>query len=508
MFPSRTRDLDARPVRPAEKGLRLAVFLTVVLALGALFASALPRFELLSNRRAATFGLVLLLAFTGFVTKLLKQVLLAGWVISMTMFRPYSTFDGLFGLEGLYWVPAHLALIALYGIWIYELAILGRPLVRYGRAFWPWFLPFLAAAAISALQAERMNWAAAELLRIGWVIPIYIYCRYNLGWREWRVCLAALAIALLAQVAIGVVQVTTHRFLPAEWEGSARAEGMMVHPNILADYLLLLFPAALALALAGRDMRLRLVAAGVAAAGALGIAITLSRIPWVLMVLQFLLVGVSLTVLSMLSIKRLIGLCSVGALAALIAVAPFLDKLAQRVTGDLQESIQFRGELNRAAGLVFEEAPFGGVGLNNLSLHIFDVARKYGYTDLILNERDWGTEGGTVIRRISVHNLYLFLLAETGLFGAVGLALYFLAAIGRGLRAGAASTGELRALSLGFIVGMVGVLAHNVAEVALWMDPLLHSFALVVAMLSAVPVLAQTGGGEIVPLQKWSAPWD
>jgi putative inorganic carbon (hco3(-)) transporter len=501
---ARTTYLNGSPgpgdqARLGEKGMRAVVSLIGLLIFASVFAALLPRLQDLSKRRLVAIAGVIGFVCVVMILKNVKEPLLGVWVLSMTLFRPYSTFDGVFGLDGLYWVPSHAVLLALYGLWAVELVVLKRPLVRQSQAVWPLFLPFLIVAGISASQADNTGWAVAEIIRVSSVLPIFVYCRYNLGRKEWQSCIIALGVAILAQAALGMLQVTTRKTLPHDWVGTPRAQGTMAHPNVLADYLLLVFPAALALGLSPLRPLLRLPALFVAAAGGIGVIVTLSRAPWALMVLEIILVCTGLILLRAFSFKHFVGLCSVGTLAAIIAAIPFAHKLEERIKGDLKDSIQFRQELNTVARLVFENNPFVGVGLNNLSESIFQIARKYGYHDLILSHTDWAGEDEeetTVVRRVTVHNLYMYLLAETGLLGICALLLYLASGIFAGVRAVRITDGAVQALCLGLIVGITGALLHNFAEIALWLDPMLHTFALILCMLFAIPALVAQHGKD------------
>jgi putative inorganic carbon (hco3(-)) transporter len=463
----------------------------------AIFAAVLPRLENLSSRRAVAIVVVLTLVGIALACKVLKETVLVVWVVSMSIFRPYQAPGSLLGLEGLYLVPSEILLVGLYGIWAIELVFLKRPLVRYSYPVWPFFIPFVIACTISAAQSTNPSWALADISRLIRIVPIFVYCRYNLGRKEWQLCLGALCLAVLFQVALGVIQVTTRKLLPDDLEGPARAQGMMEHPNILADYLLLMFPAGIAMALAPTRRPLRIIAIAIAAISGLGIVITLSRIPWVLMIGQCLLAGVTLVVLRMLSFKRLVGLGAVALICAILAALPFAQKIQDRLQGDFKDSIRFRSELNAVALRVFENNPFIGVGLNNLSLHLISIASKYGYHDLLFSQQDWREgEADAMIRRVTVHNLYLFMLAETGLLGLLALLLYLLSAAAAGIYAVSVSRGTLRAASAGLTIGIIGVMLHNLGEIALWFEPVMHSFALVFMMAAVAPSLVRTHGDD------------
>jgi O-antigen ligase len=95
------------------------------------------------------------------------------------------------------------------------------------------------------------------------------------------------------------------------------------------------------------------------------------------------------------------------------------------------------------------------------------------------------------IRAIAaVHNLYLLLLAETGILGLGAFLVFLIGALGIGIRAICRTTGDWRGICLGLLVGIIGVLGHQMTEFSLWIDSTWYTFAIVVGMLNNIPYLA------------------
>ena len=442
------------------------------------------------------------------VTRRPKLVLLFAWVVSLTYNRQYLSFEGLAGdngMQGPYWILSDGFLLLLLGIWIFEAAILKRRQQAQGFAVYWLYVPLALVGLVSALGADRPDWSLYKLIRAVKVVCILLYVRYNFTREAWWTCAGAMTFAAVFQAGLGIAEVATQhsgvfgvlglggapqdipdQFTQENFYGWFRATGTMNHPPNLACYFLLTIPLAVAVALAAPRLSLR-AAAGCAAVVALaGLACTLSRWPWVLAGGQVLFVMLTLTGLRLLPVRQTIALLCIGALAATMAVLPFADVIADRVTRDLGRSIEFRQTENDVALAMFADHPMIGVGLNNYSLHL----AKYG------SELAWALDFTDVaVKQVRVRfiaapqNGFLLPLAETGIAGLLAFVFYLGAVLVVGVRAIAASTGLQKAALVGLVTGVLGVIAQEIFDYSFWVDPVFYTFALIVAMLASAPVL-------------------
>lgn len=453
---------------------------------------------------AATPLLPLLIA----VTKQPRAVLLFCWLATLPYNRMYFSFDGIFGnngSQGPYWVPADVFLLALLGLWLYEIVVLKRPQRPIGRSVIPWAIPFAVAGLISALGAERVNWGFFELGRMLKVAIVLIYLRYNLRPLEWWTCIGAIGFNISFQAALAFLQMALKRttgllsmfggggpdaqtveFGLASMGGWIRAVGTIGHPSNLASYFLILVPVYLALGLTLRLPRLRLICAAVGLAGLGGLACTLSRWPWALAAGQTVALLVLLTWMHRLPARRTLGMSIVAAFLGAMALLPLTDFIYKRITSDLKDSLDFRAKDTRIALQIFSESPLTGVGLNNYSVHLL----KYD------PEARWAIENEDIARTamnvrvfVALHNFYLFLLAETGLIGLVGIIFLFLGVVIIGVRAVHETRGDMQAACLGLLLGVIGVFAQGFVDFSLWVDPVLYTFVAAVALMAAAPGL-------------------
>src|SRR5438552_7684372 len=123
-----------------------------------------------------------------------------------------------------------------------------------------------------------------------------------------------------------------------------------------------------------------MIAAFASLIGLVGLACTLSRWPWVLAIGQVIVLPVALTWLRLLPARQMLGLLSIGALAATMAILPFSDFIADRINRDLDRSLEFRETENRAALSMFADHPLIGVGLNNYILHFVVHGSEMAWT--------------------------------------------------------------------------------------------------------------------------------
>ncbi|MFJ3762623.1 O-antigen ligase family protein [Streptomyces sp. NPDC090080] len=191
---------------------------------------------------------------------------------------------------------------------------------------------------------------------------------------------------------------------------------------------------ALGLALGRSPVRQRMVAAGCALGLLLPLAVSFSRGAWIATVLTC---GVQLTLAGL---RRALQVAAVAVAAGVVLVGGFgvgtamlqerLSSIGQ-VTDAPDQSVVDRYTLWAAATGMWREHPVTGVGLKNFP------AYRDGHASLALSSGS-DTEGaGAAYRKqplLSPHNMYLLVLSEQGLLGALTLAGSWLALLVCGLR--------------------------------------------------------------------------
>jgi O-antigen ligase len=253
-----------------------------------------------------------------------------------------------------------------------------------------------------------------------------------------------------------------------------------MHPSILSAYILLLAPAML---LAGATARRRVLRiCGLVGAGTayLGLAFTLSRWPWVMACVELALVAAALVVSGRWRLKRALGVGIVVLVAGLLALVPFREKFLQRLTGDFSRSVEFRAEMAQLAVDLWRDHPVFGVGLNHFTIELLKRQPEQEASFRFYEEMF----GKGYRSPMVVHNLYLLILAETGLAGLAGFLFFVARMLSLAARAARQAEGPERAVCAGLLIGILGVLGHMISDFCLWLDPIFVVWFVLAAMLN------------------------
>jgi O-antigen ligase len=497
---------------PAEESLpgrlvRTALALLAAAVVGVAWLAALLRLQGASYKAWVVLlgGVAAVLAAV--LTRRPKELLLFGWVFSLTYNRQYYVFESIVGYNGTagpYVTLSDICLLGLAGLWLYER--LRRPPRESERAapFLPWFLPFAIACFLSVFVASRPDWSLYEMLRVAKMGFVLLYVRHNFGGREWRLVLAALAAAVSFQSAVAIKEVATGRqgvigaselaerpdyiehFESGAFTG-VRGVGTLAHPPYFACYLLLTLPALAAVAAtAPRPRAVPFACAFVLGCG--GLAATMSRGPWALACGQISLLLAGLVILRVLPLRRALGILCLGSTVAMIALLPFAGKIADRLTGDLRESIDYRQEGIEASLRAVGERPWLGFGLNNTSLHIGEFLPGMEWA---LSTEEFATRTLHLRAPVALGNGFLYVAEQTGILGLLGFLVMVTGGLIVGMRSVFRTSGECRAVCLALVVGVLGALAEQFVDTPLWVDPNLFTFVIFLGLLNGAPTACE-----------------
>jgi O-antigen ligase len=486
--------------------LRWPTFLLAMLAAAAaLWIGNTVGEATLKERLAAV--VALLFPLVAVVTGRLKQLLLIGWVASLTYNRQYFSFEALtgnLGTQGPYWIVSDIFLTGLLLHWAYEAVVLKKPAPARGAAFWPWYMPLAAMGVVSLGVATRPDWALYEMIRTVKICAILCYVRRQFGKEEWWTAVVAMGATMVGQSLIGLKEVITGKsgllgtelstsvggyenvFSQENFYGWIRATGTMNHPPNLACYLILLIPVFLALALTLRSPRLRLGAALFCVLGCAGLVCTMSRWPGVLALTEMALTLAALIALKETDVRHALGLTFLAIFVLTLALFPIRDKVMDRITRDFRASVDQREEGNRVAFEMIQESPWLGVGLNNSKDHML----KY------IPDLAWAFENEDYLTRVmhsrsiaAMGNGFLFVAVELGLVGVIAYAIYLSGTFLMALRSIALTRREVRGVCVGLTLGMGGILLEQLVDFSVWVDPLLYTTVLVAGLVTLAPTL-------------------
>lgn len=363
------------------------------------------------------------------------------------------------GAISVYVTTFDVVLALLYAFWIREGTFRAdlRAAMREPVIWFPLVGVFLLLPSL--LVAERPLLSLAELVRIAWMYALFVYVAVRVRTRRhiW-VILGALAVFVVVELVVVVLQWRTGGVLGLSFLGVptvlgnrvtdtgtlGRPFGTIIHPVFMAAALGTVGMVALAFAIELKrsltkvtaicvvlacfvcmwisDTRASVVAAAMAGVVVVGAGIVRGRLTW-----------------------RTLGRIGLGVVVAGLVFFPVVSqKFATSFqTGHFMEEVQSRLQLNDIAGRMIGDHLALGVGLNN-----FEIALPaYEANPVIF----FGNP---------VHNLYLLVLAETGVVGFVGVIL-----VGVGLYDVAIRLGRSRDRLLGTLgIGVAGAMGFLMVE--------------------------------------------
>ncbi len=377
-----------------------------------------------------------------------------------------------------------MALVVGYGLWV-----AGRTgdneRVRYHRSITLPAVFYLFAFLLSAAQSVNVRLSITQLfMELQFVLMYFYLINHVKNWRAVRLVFTTLIICLLAESALMLLQQFTGFQFAAlgvqSWttgsrirSASTRTAGTLGSANAAATVVAALLTLAFAAYLTdGRlaNKRLSLVAMLL---GVPALVFTQSRSAWFAFAVGMLL----LTGHALVKGKggKAVLLLIV---AALVIGVGFQDVILERLTTDDRGSADSRGWYNEMAFNIIKAQPFTGIGLNNLWL----VQNDYLPIELMRIDIKY---------RYIVHNKYLLVWSETGLFGFMAFLLLLLAAAGRALRALMRATDPYVSITMaGLLVALSVYLIHMMS------DPFnarsrLQLLWLIIALIAAVSRIAR-----------------
>ncbi len=358
-------------------------------------------------------------------------------------------------------------------------------------------LAYLLVIVLSIVTAYTRTPVIKETLKWGEVVVVvcatwgFIRTEQQALWLAWGVIAGGLAEALL-----GCAQYVFASGLLGPGGASVRVFGTFDQPNPYGGYLNLSLPVALALALFGRDPRMRWVAGGASILSLFALYLANSRgalLGLVAAMIVIAAVGWRLERQALIAAAVGAPLVAVAWLTHLIPLSLQDKLLAQFRVNDVSLTAQVNdanfSTIERlahwVAGLrMFQAHPLLGVGAGNYGA-AYQQYKVTGWDESLTH----------------AHNYYINVAAETG---ALGL-LAFLAVVGAALYAGwratratdrqrggqGALTGlDARALSIGFTAVIVALCVHNFTD-NLFVHAMELQFALALGVLLRLATVAR-----------------
>lgn len=390
-------------------------------------------------------------------------------------------------LGGLQVSLTNLSLIWLYLMWMIGALVRSRmPSVRSrhaGRSGGLIAVGGLVVAmyAMSLLAARDRELATFEVVYIIEQFLLLIYIANTTASRQDVVFIVrVLIIGMIIQSVLMLAQISgvvgnlnafgiTAR---AEFAGDARVSGTIGSPNTAAAYLGLTMVLSLSLFLGGLPRRDRWLAGIGFALALLPMIFTGSRGGWMQLILA---IGVLA-----IAARRSLPLRKMAAAAVLLTVVvlPFRATVLDRVSGDDNGSAESRMPMNRLALAMISDHPILGVGANNYALamepYTGDFRGVFFYT---------------------VHNKFLLVLAETGVFGLAAFVAFLGAIIRDGWRVWKLRDPVMSPIAIGCVAAITGLMLQMNVEPART-DPYSHMLWLCGGLVLAMRRIAAERGQD------------
>ena len=422
---------------------------TTVLALGLTCAVALPLVAWLCSANVAGILVVALMAFTIPINLDINP-----------LYRPHT--------GGAPSITINLTVIALaifLLVWAYRTRTgLQQHMFRVHKPLMWSVLVLLAVVLLSVINADDLSLVALEWIRLVCLAIAMLALMSLQNDRFVRVWVFVLSLQVIIQAALAGSQYLLKKTLGLSIFGEGalveqrlgvgtlvnRATGTIGHPNILSYFFEILVPVFLALALTRQPASRRIWYSLACLSGLVGMLTTLTRGAWLTVPLSFAIVFCFIVGPRIVRIRSAVGIGVIG--CALIAPVYYAyPTIERRFTHNDYKSSGSRAPLNRAAWSIIEKHPVIGIGLNNLA----EVYKREDTTGFARTFHG--------VQHV-VHNLHLWIWAETGTLGLLAFLAPFGVAMVTAVRTAARAPPVPKAILIGLAAGLLAHLQHGLLD--------------------------------------------
>lgn len=367
--------------------------------------------------------------------------------------------------------------------------------LRFPRCFW-WWVGMIGLGCLSAVIAQYRMIALLEVFRMTKCLLLALVLVNELvRVRQFAHALLALVLGVLMQCFIATLQYVLDRQLGLHVIGEATAEGVELlskatltggarvnrvgaligHANLLAAYLAMLLPIAVAVLFARVDLRVKMLCLACVVLGEAVLVATLSRTGWVDFGAAFLLVLALSHYHRRMRLRyvmvRVVIILAIG-MVGLALSGPIMERLTRSDPG----AWKFRLQWIDVAFRMVQDRPMLGFGLNSFVFSMVPYTPQGTPEELNLSFGDmWPV----------VHNIYMVTWAEQGTIGFlffVLLHVHLTLIAARNLRI---RNDLMFAIGSGCFCGFVAMAIDGMGSFALRMDHVARVFWMLVALMVA-----------------------
>jgi len=462
--------------------------------LGGLFAIGISQLWTLSGRwfivsvagiMLISLSMVVISQLSDFLTWLLFMCIpLAGFkklYIPASMKGGISLFSGTVGI-GL----IEFLIIGLYISWFFEIFIIKSKTLPSFHKMDRLMGLLLGSYIISLLGVAYIDQGLSTTLYLVEHMLIYFYFSKNLNRRYIRWFMTAVIFTIMLEASMGILQSQAGMFqgwardkgarseeLGSQYtvagiEGFYRADGTMYDSHELGHLLVLLLPLPFVFMLTNKvSRRYRFICSSAFLLGAIGLAATFSRSGWAGFVPTIVLTmgiyalywredNAFIAVFICLGVAIVLSPCIIYFVFTRFATAP-------------SELVTSRFEQYKTALQIWRDHPIFGYGAGNY-MHALETYGEAGYSS-----------------SLPVHNMPLWTLVDTGLFGFTIFYLIFLEALRRFWHLIKAHDGIDSFVALSLFVGLIGSFVDGLADPSLRGPSVYLVFWLFISLSVALP---------------------
>lgn len=437
----------------------------------------------------------------------LFTVVATAFVVPLSFSKHFNPIPHMGGAYSINISLAEAGLITLYVLWVMK--IYPKVSTKFITPLNGVLFAIIPLSLFSLYNTIYYTLAGYELIRMSIMFLLFFYISSNVrNIREVTLIVGALLTMTLLQSFYGMLQYMVGLSVPifaqfgetemvkeslGEFLSVARVGGTMGHPNVLAGFMVLMLPLALALLLSELKLVYKLFLSMVLIFGTMTLILTLSRGGW----MSF---GVAAIVVLLLASRgRVLRYGNNAFIIAIILSVFILIGLAfsgaiyLKITASPESSIVSRWELMKTAMTMIKEHPIIGVGINSFSF----IFPRYDISGI-----PWGPWNPPV------HNIYLLVWSETGTVGLASfiLIMIFLFRVGFRVLKHSRDITTL-CIVIGIMGGMTGFFTHFSVDWTFRTDTLQRTFWLLAGSLAAIDrlVIEEMGKREDIALEAAAA---
>lgn len=379
---------------------------------------------------------------------LLEKCTLFGLAFTLSIslkFHPLYRSDHLGGSIGLRVSITDLLLILLVSSALWRRQRGERVRIEIDRSIFVVFCLYMGFAGLSALLGADKNLGLFQWIAYGQSFTAAVLlANYLMNAERLRIFLAGLLLALCLQSGVTILQTERPGALPLQFLGASdqaaedvtddpvlpevdigtttvggeiqqRPSGLLIHPNVLGFYLVLMIPVAFGVWLGFDNIGLRALALASTGLSVVALYLSLSRAGWAGAAFAAFVAMCALEPWRLRLRRSQKLILGIMIMAFGVGVVVGAGRVYTRVVETADEAIEFRQNLANTALGMMADHPLFGVGLNSF----------------IETSDSYDVSGEGRLKKFPVHNVFLLEASEIGIPGGIAFLILVLTMVWR-----------------------------------------------------------------------------